>query len=175
MRGQNVFIGYWDDPDATARVLVDGWLRTGDVAVADDDGYLSLVDRKKDLVIVSGFNVFPAEVEDVLLEHPDIADAAVIGVPNRRTGEAVAAWVVVEPGASLTAEQVRDHTAHKLARVQDPGDGDVRRRAAAQRSRQAPSPRAARPRRELTPSAVGDVRGDGAARAPAPDATRNPK
>ena len=80
-------------------MLVDGWLRTGDVAVADDDGFLSLVDRKKDLVIVSGFNVFPAEVEEVLLAHPDIADAAVIGVPNPRTGEAVAAWVVLEPGA----------------------------------------------------------------------------
>ena len=68
VRGPNVFVGYWDDPAATARVLVDGWLRTGDVAVADDDGYLSLVDRKKDLIIVSGFNVFPAEVEEVLLD-----------------------------------------------------------------------------------------------------------
>jgi long-chain acyl-CoA synthetase len=120
VRGPNVFVGYWDDPDATARVLVDGWLRTGDVAIADDDGYLSLVDRKKDLVIVSGFNVFPAEVEEVLLAHPDIADAAVIGIPNPRTGEAVAAWVVLEPGAHLTVEQVRDHTARHLARYKVP-------------------------------------------------------
>jgi long-chain acyl-CoA synthetase len=120
VRGQNVFTGYWEDPEATARVLVDGWLRTGDVAVADDDGFLSLVDRKKDLVIVSGFNVFPVEVEDVLLEHPAIADAAVIGIPNRRTGEAVGAWVVLTPGANLTAEEVRDHTAHQLARYKIP-------------------------------------------------------
>ncbi len=120
VRGPNVFTGYWDDPEATGRVLVDGWLRTGDVAIADDDGYLSLVDRKKDLVIVSGFNVFPAEVEEVLLAHPDVADAAVIGVPNPRTGEAVAAWVVLEPGASLAVEQVREHAARHLARYKVP-------------------------------------------------------
>ncbi len=120
VKGPNVFSGYWSDPDATERVLVDGWLHTGDVAIADDDGYLSLVDRKKDLVIVSGFNVFPAEVEEVLLAHPDIADAAVIGIPNPRTGEAVAAWVVLEPGANLTIEQVREHTARHLARYKVP-------------------------------------------------------
>lgn len=120
VRGQNVFVGYWQDPEATATVLTDGWLRTGDVAVADDDGYLSLVDRKKDLVIVSGFNVFPAEVEDVLLAHPQIADAAVIGVPNPRTGEAVAAWVVLEPGATLSVDEIRDAAAAHLARYKVP-------------------------------------------------------
>lgn len=120
VRGQNVFVGYWDDPEATESVLVDGWLRTGDVAVADDDGYLSLVDRKKDLVIVSGFNVYPAEVEDVLLAHTEIADAAVIGVPNPRTGEAVAAWVVLEPGASVSVEDVREYAGAHLARYKVP-------------------------------------------------------
>ena len=120
VRGQNVFIGYWDDPEATARVLVDGWLRTGDVAVADDDGYLCLVDRKKDLVIVSGFNVYPAEVEDVLLAHPEIVDAAVIGIPNARTGEAVAAWVVLDPGATVTEEEVRSYASAHLARYKVP-------------------------------------------------------
>jgi fatty-acyl-CoA synthase len=118
LRGPWVASGYYrgERPEA----FVDGWLRTGDVAIADDDGYLSLVDRKKDLIIVSGFNVFPAEVEEVLLAHPDVADAAVIGVPNPRTGEAVAAWVVLEPGASMTVEAVRDHTARHLARYKVP-------------------------------------------------------
>ena len=135
VRGANVFVGYWDDPEATARVLVDGWLRTGDVAVADDDGYLSLVDRKKDLVIVSGFNVFPAEVEEVLLEHPGIADAAVIGVPSPRTGEAVAAWVVAEPGVTLTVEGVREHAARQLARYKVPATVEIVAELPAQRRR----------------------------------------
>jgi long-chain acyl-CoA synthetase len=121
VRGPNVFPGYWDDPEATARVLVDGWLRTGDVAVSDDDGFLSLVDRMKDLIIVSGFNVYPAEVEEVLLTHPDVVDAAVIGVPSPRTGEAVAAFVVERPGAPTpTLASVRDHVARRLARYKVP-------------------------------------------------------
>jgi long-chain acyl-CoA synthetase len=121
VRGPNVFAGYWHDQEATARVLVDGWLRTGDVAVADDDGFLSLVDRMKDLVIVSGFNVYPAEVEDALRTHPDVADAAVVGAPDARTGEAVVAFVVPRGGApapSLAA--VRDHVARRLARYKVP-------------------------------------------------------
>jgi long-chain acyl-CoA synthetase len=125
VQGPNVFTGYWEDPDATARVLEGGWLHTGDVAVADDDGYLSLVDRKKDLVIVSGFNVFPAEVEDVLLEHPQIADAAVIGVPHTRTGESVAAWVVPEPGATLSVDEVRDYASKHLARYKVPATVEI--------------------------------------------------
>ncbi|MGZ6957760.1 MAG: AMP-binding protein [Acidimicrobiia bacterium] len=121
VRGPNVFVGYWDDPEATARVLHDGWLRTGDVAVSDDEGYLSLVDRMKDLVIVSGFNVYPAEVEEVLLTHPEVADAAVIGVPSDRTGEAVAAFVVPRPdGPVPTLSAVRDHVARRLARYKVP-------------------------------------------------------
>ena len=121
VRGPNVFTGYWDDPEASARVLTDGWLRTGDVAVSDDDGFLSLVDRMKDLVIVSGFNVYPAEVEDVLRTHPDVADAAVIGVPSVRTGEAVVAFVVPRPGsATPTLAALRDHVARRLARYKVP-------------------------------------------------------
>jgi long-chain acyl-CoA synthetase len=125
VRGPNVFAGYWDDPEATARVLSDGWLRTGDVAVVGDDGFLSLVDRKKDLIIVSGFNVFPAEVEDVLLAHDGIADAAVVGVPHPRTGEAVAAWVVAEPGTTLTVDGVREHVARNLARYKVPATVEI--------------------------------------------------
>ena len=96
VRGPNVFAGYLDDPEATARgcSLPSGWLRTGDVGYCDEDGYVYLVDRAKDLIIVSGFNVFPAEVEDVLLSHPGVAEAGVVGVPHPHTGEAVKAFVV---------------------------------------------------------------------------------
>jgi long-chain acyl-CoA synthetase len=100
VRGPNVFKGYLGDPEATARALTeDGWLRTGDLAVVDDKGYLYLVDRVKDLIIVSGFNVFPAEVEEVLIEHPRIDAVAVVGVPHPHSGEAVKAYVVVGEGA----------------------------------------------------------------------------
>ncbi len=121
VRGNNVFAGYWDDPEATARVLRDGWLRTGDVAVSDDEGHLSLVDRLKDLIIVSGFNVYPAEVEDVVATHPDVAEVAVIGVPSERTGEAVAAFVVPRPGgAAPSLASLRDHVSRRLARYKVP-------------------------------------------------------
>jgi long-chain acyl-CoA synthetase len=99
VRGPNVFAGYWEDDEATAAALTpDGWLRTGDVAVVDDDGQLFIVDRVKDLIIVSGFNVFPAEVEEVLVEHPHVDAAAVVGVPHPHTGEAVKAYVVANDG-----------------------------------------------------------------------------
>ncbi|MGH8982774.1 MAG: AMP-binding protein [Acidimicrobiia bacterium] len=121
VRGPNVFSGYWRDEEATARALTDeGWLRTGDIAVIDDDGELRLVDRSKDLIIVSGFNVYPAEVEDVLREHPDVAEAAVVGEPNDRTGEAVAAFVVPRPGRAPTAPDLIAHCARLLARYKCP-------------------------------------------------------
>lgn len=121
VRGPNVFVGYWQDPEATARVLTpDGWLRTGDVAVADADGWLHLVDRRTDIVIVSGFNVYPAEVEEVLLAHPRIADAAVVGEPDPYTGEAVKAFVVPEAGTHLDEDEVIAHCASRLARYKCP-------------------------------------------------------
>jgi long-chain acyl-CoA synthetase len=124
--GPNVFPGYLDDPAATARVLaeVDGtrWLRTGDLAVADDDGYLYLVDRAKDLVIVSGFNVHPAEVEEVLGMCPGVEQAAVIGVPHPHTGEAVKAYVVAEPGAHLDDDTLIEFCLDHLARYKVPGE-----------------------------------------------------
>ncbi|MEX1145180.1 MAG: AMP-binding protein [Acidimicrobiia bacterium] len=120
VHGPNVFPGYWHDTEATDRVLTNGWLRTGDVAVVDDDGGLRLVDRAKDLIIVSGFNVFPVEVEDVLRAHPDVADAAVVGEPSPRTGEAVVAYVQAAPGHDLDPDALSTHCAHALARYKCP-------------------------------------------------------
>lgn len=126
VRGPNVFAGYWDDPDTTREVLTDdGWLITGDVAVADAEGSLELVDRVKDLVIVSGFNVFPGEVEDVLREHPEVADAAVGARIDVRTGEAVMAWVVAEPGCHPEPEALRRWAAERLARYKVPATVEI--------------------------------------------------
>lgn len=126
VRGDNVFVGYLDDREATARVLTpDGWLRTGDVAVADDDGVLSIVDRSKDLVIVSGFNVYPMEVEEVLTRHPLVREAAVVGVPDAHTGEAVRAFVVLEPGGSLDQDELMAFCGQYLARYKCPTRVDV--------------------------------------------------
>jgi long-chain acyl-CoA synthetase len=126
VRGPNVFPGYWRDPEATAGALTsDGWLRTGDIAVIDDAGELSLVDRAKDLVIVSGFNVYPAEVEEVLLDHPDVADAAVVGEPDPRTGEAVVAFVVPEPGRRPDSDVLLAHCTRSLARYKCPARVEV--------------------------------------------------
>lgn len=122
VRGPNVFAGYWDKPEATAEILEHGWLKTGDVAVRDDDGYLHLVDRKKDLIIVSGFNVYPREVEEAVEAHPRVAEAAVVGIPDERTGEAVQAWVVPERGSLVTAQEVLDSLRGHLARFKWPKD-----------------------------------------------------
>jgi long-chain acyl-CoA synthetase len=121
VRGPNVFTGYWNDPDATAAALTpDGYLRTGDIGVVNDEGELFLVDRAKDIIIVSGFNVYPAEVEGVLLEHPAIAEAAVIGVSHPYSGEAVKAYVVVAPGMSAEEDDVIHWCADHLARYKCP-------------------------------------------------------
>jgi long-chain acyl-CoA synthetase len=116
VRGGNVFAGYWDDPEATAAALTpDGWLRTGDVGTVDADGYYYLLDRIKDLVIVSGFKVYPAEVEGVLLEHPGVAAAAVVAVPHPYTGEAVKAFVVPDASASIEEDDVVNFCRERLA------------------------------------------------------------
>jgi len=120
VRGENVFLGYLDEPEATGRVLVDGWLRTGDIATVDDDGYLYLVDRAKDLIIVSGFNVFPGEVEQVLQTHPDVTEVGVLGVPHPHQGEAVKAYVVLEDGGDIDEDQLIDYARDYLARYKCP-------------------------------------------------------
>ncbi|MFK8023139.1 MAG: AMP-binding protein [Ilumatobacter sp.] len=121
VRGDNVFVGYWNDPARTSEVLTeDGWLRTGDMATVDDDGYLWLVDRRKDLVIVSGFNVYPAEVEDVLEIHPDVVEAGVVGVAHPHTGEAVKAYVVATPESDIDEETLREFWLAPRARYKCP-------------------------------------------------------
>ncbi len=123
VRGPNVFPGYWQDPDATAAALsADGWLRTGDIAVVGDDGELAIVDRAKDLIIVSGFNVYPAEVEDVIAEHPGVAEVAVIGDPDASKGEVVHAFVVPRQGESPTAADLIGWCRVRLARYKCPSE-----------------------------------------------------
>jgi long-chain acyl-CoA synthetase len=113
VKGPNVFLGYWNDPEATSKVLRDGWLHTGDVAIVDADGYLYLVDRSKDLIIVSGFNVYPAEVEDTITSHPSVHECAVVGVPHP---------TVLEPGAAITAEELTAHCKSQVARYKCPNE-----------------------------------------------------
>lgn len=121
VQGPNVFRGYWNDPEATAGALTDdGWLKTGDIAVVNDDGFLFLVDRMKDLIIVSGFNVYPAEVESVLVQHPAVAAAAVVGVQHPHSGEAVKAYVVVKSGMSIEEDDVIAFAERYLARYKCP-------------------------------------------------------
>ena len=121
VRGPNVFQGYWEDEEATARTVnPEGWLVTGDVATVDDNGYLFLVDRVKDLIIVSGFNVYPAEVEEVLMQHPAIDACAVVGVPHPYTGEAVKAYVVSVKGQAVEEDEIIRFCASRLARYKCP-------------------------------------------------------
>ena len=119
VRGPQVMASYWQRPDETARVISDGWMATGDVATADEDGYLRIVDRKKDMIIVSGFNVYPNEVEAVLAEHPGVADVCVVGVPDPLCGEAVVAFIVARDPA-ITADQIRQHARVQLTNYKVP-------------------------------------------------------
>lgn len=115
IRGPLLMKGYWNQPQATAEVLRDGWLRTGDIATRDEDGDYFIVDRKKDLIIRGGFNVSPREVEEVLLSHPAVAEAAVVGVPDHRLDEEVVAAVVLGPGAEVSPEALMAHCRGQLA------------------------------------------------------------
>lgn len=121
LRGPHLMREYWRNPEETAATLdSDGWLHTGDIVVADEDGYLTLVDRKKDLIIVSGFNVVPREVEEVLYKHESVLEAAVAGLPDAHSGEIVKAYVVAKPGKTLTEEQVLEHCRQELTAYKVP-------------------------------------------------------
>ncbi|HVB42830.1 MAG TPA: long-chain-fatty-acid--CoA ligase [Streptosporangiaceae bacterium] len=121
LHGPQVFSGYWERPEETAKVvLADGWIRTGDIVVMDDDGFFTIVDRIKELVITGGFNVYPSEVEDALRQVRGIANAAVVGLPSSHSGEEVAAAVVLEPGATLDEDAVRAACKERLASYKVP-------------------------------------------------------
>jgi long-chain acyl-CoA synthetase len=120
IRGHNVMKGYWQKEEATREAIPDGWLRTGDMAVVDGDGYFSIVDRKKDLIIRGGFNVYPREVEEVLYEHPAVKEVAVIGVPHTALGEEIAAAVVLKEGAQATPEELQSFVKQRVAAYKYP-------------------------------------------------------
>jgi long-chain acyl-CoA synthetase len=121
VRGPQVMTGYWNQPEETARVLAsDGWLRTGDIATMDEDGYFYIVDRKKDLILTSGLNVYPREVEDVLRRHPKVSEVAVIGLPDELRGERVVAQVVLMSGERATAADLRSFCRENLAHYKVP-------------------------------------------------------
>lgn len=120
IKGPQVMKGYWNMPEETANTLRNGWLFTGDIAYMDDDGYLYIVDRKKDMIIASGYNVYPREVEEVLYEHPSIKEAVVIGVPDAYRGENVKAVVVLKEGEHLSENELMDYCRERLASYKVP-------------------------------------------------------
>src|SRR6202167_3868215 len=123
IRGHNVMKGYWGKPEATAETMTDGWFRTGDMARVDEDGYYYIVDRKKDLIIRGGYNVYPREIEEVMHEHPAVAEVAVIGIPHPDLGEEVGAAVTLIPGASATPDELREFARDKMAAYKYPRQG----------------------------------------------------
>jgi fatty-acyl-CoA synthase len=126
IRGPNVTPGYWNDAEATKEAFAaDGWFRSGDVARIDAAGHLHIVDRLKDMYISGGENVYPAEVESVIFEHPDVSEAAVVGVPDPKWGEVGRAFVVPIPGAALDTDSVRAFLASRLAKYKIPVHIDV--------------------------------------------------
>ena len=108
VRGDNVMMGYWERPEETAKAVIDGWMHTGDGGYMDEDGFVYVVDRVKDMIISGGENVYSAEVENALAQHPAVAQCAVIGIPSERWGEQVHAIVVARPGAAATADELMD-------------------------------------------------------------------
>ena len=152
VRGRGAMDGYWQRDDLTAETIVDGWLHTGDIARMDEEGYLYIVDRKKDMIISGGFNVFPREVEDALSAHPAVVQAAVFGVPHEKWGEQVTAAVVLRAGAEVAADDLSAHVRDLKGAVQAPKQvlivdelpqtavGKINKRALSEQVRAAQSP-----------------------------------
>jgi acyl-CoA synthetase (AMP-forming)/AMP-acid ligase II len=125
VRGYHIMKGYWNLPDATAEVMRNGWIHTGDMGYFDDKGFLFLVDRKRDVIISGAFNIYPKEIEDVIAAHPKVKEAAVIGVPDEKWGEAVKAVVVPKAGEAVTEEEIIDHCRDRMAGFKKPKSVDV--------------------------------------------------
>lgn len=124
VRGADVMTGYWNAPELTAQVIVDGYYRTGDLATVDDEGYIYIVDRKKEMIICGGFNIYPAEIEQVLYAHPDVYEAAAVGIPDEDWGEQIKAVVVLKPGRSTSAQHILDFCAQGLPGFKRPRSVD---------------------------------------------------
>ena len=122
VRGPQIMAGYWNRPEETALVLRNGWMYTGDLARVDADGYTYIVGRKKDMIIVSGYNVYPDEIDQLIFSHPAVLESATIGVPDERCGERVKSFVVLRPGHSLDAETLQAYLGGQLAKYKLPRD-----------------------------------------------------
>ncbi|MFS8639450.1 MAG: long-chain fatty acid--CoA ligase [Symbiobacteriaceae bacterium] len=120
IRGPQVMLGYWNRPEETREVLKDGWLHTGDIGRMDDEGYLYIVDRKKDMIIAGGFNIYPREIDEVLYQHPAVLEACAVGVPDPYRGETVKAFVVLKPGAQATEQEILEFCRERLAAYKRP-------------------------------------------------------
>ena len=120
LKGPQVTSGYYQQPEETADTIRDGWLYTGDIGYMDDDGYLFIVDRKKDMIIAGGYNIYPRDIDEVLFEHPKIREACTIGIPDAYRGETVKAFVVPETGETITQDEVRAWCKEKLASYKVP-------------------------------------------------------
>jgi len=120
LRGPVVMKGYWNDPEETADQLKDGWLYSGDIGQLDEDGYLYVVDRKKDMIIAGGFNIYPREIDEVLFQNPKVAEAVAVGIPDAYRGDTVKAYVVLKPGLTATEDEIKEFCREKLTAYKVP-------------------------------------------------------
>ena len=127
IKGPQIMKGYLNRPDATADTLTDGWLHTGDIAMMDEDGYFFIVDRKKDMIISGGYNIYPRDVEEIYFEHPKVAEATVIGIPDAKRGENVKVFIVLKEGQTATAKEMIAYCEGKLAKYKWPSEIEFRR------------------------------------------------
>jgi long-chain acyl-CoA synthetase len=120
LKGPTVMQGYWNNPEETKNQLRDGWLYTGDIAQTDEDGYLYIVDRKKDMIIAGGFNIYPREIDEVLYQHPKVSEAVAVGIPDDYRGETVKAFIVLKPGEQATEKEIIDFCREKMTAYKVP-------------------------------------------------------